>query len=426
MDLQLNVLTPALAALGIGLLIGLEREYGQRRVNGRVKHIEAAGIRTFALVALSGNLLTWLPENLMPWGISLGLAFTGLVALLSYRSTSRGDSADKGITSEVVLVLTFILGALTGMGYALPATTMAVVVFCLLRFKKVLHHFSHSLSKMDLKQATQFLIISVVVLPILPNEAFGPYEALNPQRIWLMVVLISGIGFAAYAAIKVLGQRVGLGITGILGGLASSTAVTLTMSRLSKDSPALTATCQLSIIAACATMFPRVAVIALLFSPEVSMLLLIPVAIVTTCAFGTAAWLWRRSASEQSDSGKYQPEMNPLSWRMALSFGAFYALILFLTHMAQAEFGEGGIMSVAGLSGLTDVDAITLSVSEMSRERLSAILAAQAILLACASNSLVKWGMGMVFSDRSARLGLSLGLLPMVVLSLAAIFAIGM
>ncbi len=425
MNAQIGLLSQTLAAIGIGLLIGLEREYHLRRIGDQVKHPGAAGIRTFALIALSGNLLTWLPDTVMPWGIALGMAFIALMAVFSYRRTSNETDTDPGITTEIVMVVTFILGALTGLGYLLHATVVAAIVFCLLRFKKVLHHFSHSLSKMDLTQATQFLIISAVVLPILPNTTYGAYAALNPQRIWLMVVLISGIGFAAYATIKVLGQRAGLGVTGFLGGMASSTAVTLAMSRLSKANPALTAACQLSIIVACATMFPRVTVIALLFSPEVSRLLALPVAIITLCAFATATWLWRQSAGDKGESGKYRPELNPLSWHVALSFGAFYALVLFLTHMAQAEFGTGGLMSVAGLSGLSDVDAITLSVSEMSRDHLDAALAARAILLACAANSFVKWLMGLMFSEPSARIGLSLGLVPMALLSLAAVFMLG-
>jgi len=425
MNAQIGLLSQTLAAIGIGLLIGLEREYHLRRIGDQVKHPGAAGIRTFALIALSGNLLTWLPDTVMPWGIALGMAFIALMAVFSYRRTSNETDTDPGITTEIVMVVTFILGALTGLGYLLHATVVAAIVFCLLRFKKVLHHFSHSLSKMDLTQATQFLIISAVVLPILPNTTYGAYAALNPQRIWLMVVLISGIGFAAYATIKVLGQRAGLGVTGFLGGMASSTAVTLAMSRLSKANPALTAACQLSIIVACATMFPRVTVIALLFSPEVSRLLALPVAIITLCAFATATWLWRQSAGDKGESGKYRPELNPLSWHVALSFGAFYAMVLFLTHMAQAEFGTGGLMSVAGLSGLSDVDAITLSVSEMSRDHLDAALAARAILLACAANSFVKWLMGLMFSDPSARIGLSLGLVPMALLSLAAVFMLG-
>jgi len=425
MDMQIGLLTQTLAAIGIGLLIGLEREYHLRRIGDQVKHTGAAGIRTFALIALSGNLLTWLPDTVMPWGIALGMAFTALMAVFSYRRTSNKTDADPGITTEIVMVVTFILGTLTGLGYLLQATVVAAIVFCLLRFKKVLHHFSHSLSKMDLRQATQFLIISAVVLPILPNTTYGTYAALNPRHIWLMVVLISGIGFTAYATIKVLGQRAGLGVTGFLGGMASSTAVTLAMSRLSRANPSLTAACQLSIIVACATMFPRVTVIALLFSPDVSKLLLLPVTIITLGAFATAAWLWRQSAGERGESGKYRPELNPLSWHVALSFGAFYALVLFMTHMAQAEFGTGGIMSVAGLSGLSDVDAITLSVSEMSRDHLDATLAARAILLACAANSFVKWLMGLAFSNPAARMGLSLGLLPMALLSLAAVFMLG-
>ncbi|MDQ7011107.1 MAG: MgtC/SapB family protein [Mariprofundaceae bacterium] len=421
MDAQLDLLIQAMAALGIGLLIGLEREYGQRRVNGRKKHVEAAGIRTFALVALAGNLLTWLPQPMMTWGVSLGLGFTALIALLSYRRTSMGEQADKGITSEVVLVLTFILGTLTGLGYVLMATIVAVIVFTLLHFKKILHHFSHSLSRTDMRQAIQFLIVSVVVLPVLPNKAYGPYESLNPQHIWLMVVLISGIGFAGYAAIKVMGQRVGLGITGMLGGLASSTAVTLSMSRLSHSNPAMGNACILAIILACGTMFPRVAVLSLLFNPEITSVLLLPVLVITGYALLVAWLLWRRGGKKQHDSSHYQPEMNPLSMRIALAFGAFYGLVVFFSHMAQFHFGDGGILTVAGLSGLSDIDAITLSVSEMSREHLSISLAAQAILLACATNSIVKLGMGLIFAAPSTRGWLVLGLLPMALLSLAAI-----
>ncbi|MFQ5582263.1 MAG: MgtC/SapB family protein [Mariprofundaceae bacterium] len=421
MDAQLDLLIQAMAALGIGLLIGVEREYGQRKVDGRKKHVEAAGIRTFALVSLSGNLLTWLPEALMAWGVALGLAFTSLIALLSYRRTTLGEKTDKGITSEVVLVMTFILGTLTGLGYTLQATIIAVIVFALLHFKKILHHFSHSLSKMDIRQAIQFLIVSVVVLPILPNEAFGPYESFNPQHIWLMIVLISAIGFAGYATIKLMGQRIGLSVTGMLGGLASSTAVTLSMSRLSHSNPAMQSSCILAIILACGTMFPRVAALSLLFNPQIAAALILPVLTVTAYSLLIVWLLWRKSGKKQHASRHYQPEMNPLSMRMALAFGVFYGLVVFFAHMAQTNFGEGGIMTVAALSGLSDVDAITLSVSEMSRAHLTAALAAQAILLACAANSIVKLGMGLAFATPSARGWLIIGLLPMALLSLAGI-----
>jgi len=418
MGLQLHLLMQTMAALGIGLLIGLEREYGQRRVDGKIRHVEAAGIRTFAFVALTGNLLTWLPETIMPWGIALGLAFTGGMAAISYRRTSRGKGADIGITSEVVLVLTFVLGVLTGIGFALQAAIMAILVFLLLNYKKVLHRFSYSLSRMDMRQALQFLVITVVVLPVLPNQAYGPYDAFNPHHLWLMVVLISSIGFTAYASIKILGQRAGLGLTGVLGGFASTTAVTPTMSRLCRSNPDLQTSCLLSILLACATMFPRVVGLTLLFSPAISLHLLLPVGVILVYTLITTVLLWRKSRTP-SQAESYHPEMNPLSLRMALGFGVFYAFIVFFTHAAQAHFGEGGILTVAGLSGLSDVDAITLSVSGMTPESLSATLAAQAILLACAANSLVKMGMGFIFAAPAARMWLAVGLLPMSLISLA-------
>lgn len=420
MEALILQLMPALAALGIGLLVGVEREYGQRpREDGHVKHIEAAGIRTFALVALSGNLLTWLPQNLLAWGVALGLAFIAAMAVVSYRRTSQGPAADVGITSEIVLVLTYVLGVLTGLGYVLPATIMAVIVFSLLQLKKVLHRFSYSLSKMDLRQAMQFLIITVVVLPILPDMAIGPYQAVNPQQVWLMVVLISAIGFAAYAAIKLLGRRAGLGVTGILGGLASSTAVTLAMSRLSRVSPELQGTCAISIILACATMFPRVAALTLLFSPQIIVHLLLPVTVVIAVSLGLATYLWRKEGLSVDEAGHYQPEINPLSLPVALGFGAFYAVVVFFSHLAQAEYGQGGVLGVAGLSGLSDVDAITLSLGNMVADaHLSPPAAAQAILLACASNSLVKMGMGMIFAAPEMRLWLGAGLLSMTLISL--------
>ncbi|HKJ83889.1 MAG TPA: MgtC/SapB family protein [Mariprofundaceae bacterium] len=424
MESDLTLLMQAMAALGIGLLIGVERQYGQRRIEGEKLHREAAGIRTFALISLFGNLLTWLPEPIMAWGIAMGLGFTGLIALYSYRRTSRGEEADKGITSEVVLVLTYALGTLAGLGYMLPAVIVAVVVFALLRSKKVLHRFSYSLSDMDMRQALQFLIITVVILPILPNHTYGPYAFFNPQRTWLMVVLISGIGFSAYAAIKLMGQRAGLGLTGILGGMASSTAVTLAMSRLSRTNPALQTSCLLSILLACTTMYPRVLVLSLLFAPKISLHLVLPVFVILAYMLIATYYLWRHGEKRGESEHIYRPEVNPLSLRAALGFAAFYSLIVLLTHMGKAHFGGSGILAVAGISGLTDVDAITLSVSDMTNNGMAYTLAAQAILLACGSNSLVKMGIGLAFVPQSAKAWLIAGLLPMAAFSLLAIFLI--
>lgn len=418
MENQFQLIVHALAALGIGLLIGMEREYGQRpRENGVAKHIEAAGIRTYALVALCGNLLTWLPEAIRVWGISLGLGFTAAIAIASYRRTSYGPHGDVGITSEIVLVLTFILGVLTGSGYLMPATIMGVVVFSLLQLKKVLHRFSHSLSKSDLRQFMQFLIVTVVILPILPDRAFGPYHAFNPHHIWLMVVLVSAIGFCAYTLIKIFGQRLGLGLTGVLGGLASSTAVTFAMSRLSRTNPSLSRLSAFAIVVACSTMFPRVLALSFILNPQVSAQLLWPTLIIVSYMAIIAVVLWRTEKAAECEHSGYDPRINPMSLPVALGFGTFYAFVLLLVHIAKSEFGASGVLTVAGFSGFTDVDAITLSLSKLSLEFIDLATAAHGILLACAVNTLVKLGIAYLFAERQTWKWLATALLP------AALFA---
>lgn len=413
----------ALAALGIGLLIGLEREYGQRKIKGKPQPREAAGIRTFALVALAGNLLTWLPEKLAMWSVVIGLLFTAMMALISYHRTSRGEEADKGTTSEIVLVTTYLLGVLTGYGFLLQATIIAVVVFVLLHFKKVLHHFSHSLSENDIRQTVQFLVVTVVVLPILPDKAYGPYGSFNPQHIWLMIVLISGIGFASYAAIKMAGQRTGLGMVGILGGLTSSTAVTLAMSRLNRQTPKLQDSCLLATILACTTMFPRTLALTLLLNPDVTLHLLIPFAAAILTSLIVVLTLYQRSNSLEV-TPPYLPKSNPLSFRTALAFGAIYALVILFVHMAQDHFGDAGLMVVAGLSGLSDIDPITLSLSNMNQNQATAGIAARGILLAAATNSSVKLGFALAISPATARGWLLAGIGPMILTSIISIFLI--
>lgn len=422
MESHWNLIMQTITALSIGLLVGLEREYGQRKVNGQSKHEEAAGIRTFAMVALLGNLVTWLPEPLHLWMPALAITFVSLMAVFSYQRTS---DSDKGFTSEAALVVTCVLGILTGYDMALPASMIAISMVALLHFKKWLHRFSHSLSKVDIRQALLFLALTVIILPILPNQTFGPYDSLNPYRIWLMVVLISGLGFASYAAIKILGHRSGLMLTGLLGGLASSTAVTLAMCRISQKNPELQSSSTLATLLACTTMFPRVLALTLLLSPELAWTLAPAIIVIVIYAAAACACLWYQSRQHQENTPHlYSPKKNPLSLRMALLFGLFYALVILLSHVALAHFGQQGLLTVAGLSGLTDVDAITLSLAQMDTQHASTHLAAQGIMLACAANSMVKLGIGLSFSPKAAYKWLIIGLLPMALLSLGSIYII--
>ena len=425
MNAHLILLTHAMAALGIGLILGIQREYdrGRRAESKKGKPAAiGAGVRTFTIVALCGNLATWLPRDIMPWAIGIGLAFIAAIAIAGYRETSGESETDKGFTTEVALIATYILGTLTGLGYAQPATIVAIVILALLQFKRILHRFSYALSATDIEQAVQFLIITVIILPLLPDAAYGPYAAFNPRRIWLMAVLISGIGFGSYVAMKIWGRKRGLGLTGILGGLVSSTAVTLAMSRLSRVQPALKSGCVLAILLACGTMFPRVMGLTLLFNPAISAKLLLPIGAIMVLGLISGGIVWVRGGREAQAGGHGHTPVNPLSIRAALGFTLIYALVLLMARVAQHYLGNNGILLVAAISGISDVDPITLTVSH--DPGLSAGVAAQAILIACAVNTFFKLGIALVLAPASARLWLLAGLLPMGLLSAAFILAV--
>jgi uncharacterized membrane protein (DUF4010 family) len=230
-----------------------------------------------------------------------------------------------------------------------------------------------------------------------------------------MVVLISGIGFTSYVTMKLLGRNRGLGLTGILGGLVSSTAVTLAMSRLNRVRPALQSGCVLAIVLACGTMFPRVVGLTLLFNPQISNKLLLPIGIIMVIGLISVGIVWMRGGRESQAEHQGHTPVNPLSLRMAVGFGLFYALVVFTAKVAQHYLGNGGILLVAAASGISDVDPITLTVSNATN--LSAGIAAQAILIACAVNTFFKLGMALVIAPASARLWLIAGLLPMGILS---------
>lgn len=425
MNAHLPLLMHAMAALGIGLALGIQREYDRSRrpesKQGRMAAI-SAGVRTFTIVALCGNLATWLPRDIMPWAVGIGLAFVAALAIAAYRATSGRSETDKGSTTEVALVATYILGTLTGLGYAQPAIIVSIVILALLQFKRILHRFSYALSAADIEQAVQFLIITVIILPLLPDASYGPFAAFNPRRIWLMAVLISGIGFSSYVAMKIWGRRRGLGLTGILGGLVSSTAVTLAMSRLSRAQPDLRSGCVLAILLACGTMFPRVMGLTLLFNPAVSAKLMLPIGAIMALGLVSGGVVWMRGGREAQAGHRGKTPMNPLSIRAALGFALFYALVLLMARLAQHYLGERGILLVAAASGISDVDPITLTVSNDAG--LSAGIAAQAILIACTVNTFFKLGIALVLAPASARLWLLAGLMPMGLLSALSILAV--
>jgi len=332
------------------MLIGLERER-----NPTAK----AGLRTFTLVALFGTLAALLSEQTgTAWVLAGGLLVVGGMMVAAYaRAPDLGD--DPGTTTVAAIVLCYGLGAMVWYGYHQLAVMLAIVSTVLLYFKAELHGITRSLTRRDLISFLQFAVLSLVILPLLPNQDYGPYRALNPYQIWWMVVLISGVSLAGYAALRIAGQRHGAPLMGLLGGLVSSTATTLVFSRHARGNAALIPVAVVVILLANLMVLIRLGVIAAVVSPRLLPALLPVLGGGLIAGLLGTALLWRglRSDGELPDL-----ELNnPTEIRTALGFGLLYAAVLFAAAWLSDYAGSQGLYTVALVSGLTDVDAITLS-----------------------------------------------------------------
>lgn len=402
-------------ALAIGLLIGVERGWQERDAREGTR---IAGVRTFGLVGLLGGVLALLAGRFGP--LVLGLGFVGLAGALAavYVINQRQGDEDVGITSLVAALLTFIFGALAAAGEVAVAAACGVVTTLLLSYKPALHRIVGGLEAKELHAGIRLLLISVVLLPLLPNQGYGPWQVLNPYAIWWMVVLIALISFAGYFAIKLAGARRGTVFTGLFGGFASSTALTLHFSRLCRrgDVPApLLAT---GILLACGTMFPRMVLVASVLNPGLFRLLAVPAAVMALVVYTPAVAYWRRS-SDQSPA-EASPLKNPLELKTALGFGLLLALVMLLGKALQRWFGEGGVLLLAAASGVADVDAITLSLARMAGDDLAGAVAVTGIVIAAAVNSVVKGGMATFIGGRQIALRVGLPLLGCALAGLVA------
>jgi uncharacterized membrane protein (DUF4010 family) len=371
-------------ALAVGLLIGTERGWSARDTEDTRL---IGGIRTFGLVGLLGGLAALLGQQygLTAW-ISITLIF-GLLVIAGYIAEQR-NTGDIGVTSPIALLLTFLLGSLALSDQRALAAACAVVIALLLSLKQPLHSAVRRLSGEEVSGALKLLFISLVMLPVLPNEGYGPWRAFNPYATWWMVVLIAAIGFAAYSAIRVIGPRKGLLVSALLGGMVSSTAMTMTLARLSERTH-MHAILACGLLATSALMFPRVLLEVGVVNPALLGPLLLPLSICALTYAGGALWFLHKADSEPAN----QPEpflKNPFELAPALRFAALLAVIAFLVEGGRRYFGDVGVYVVALLSGLTDVDAITLSLSRNAIAELDSQVAVQGIYLAALSNSLVK------------------------------------
>ena len=311
------------------------------------------------------------------------------------------------------MLLTYLLGLMSVLLSPSEAVACAVLAALLMGLKGKIQQGMLFLSETEFHATLRFLLISLVLLPVLPNEEMGPLDAFNPFKIWLMVVVIAGISFCGHFAVRLLGTRAGLVLTSILAGLASSTALTLQFARLNKEQGAGAAAGHRH-PAGGATMWLRLLVLVLLIHSELAMRLAAPLLLLAATVYGFAFWFWRQR--EELTDGPVQPQTsNPLDLATAIKFGLLLALIGFMATLLQSKVGNSGVYLLSLVSGITDVDAITLSLSQLSHKELALEVAARGILLAGLVNSLVKGLLALGIGGR--RLGLRV-LLPYFVSAL--------
>jgi uncharacterized membrane protein (DUF4010 family) len=378
---ELLTLPRYVVALAIGLLMGLERER-----NPAAK----AGLRTFALTALFGVLTAHLATELGAlWLVAVGLLLVGGMMIAAYLHTPQPADGDPGTTTVAALMLCYGLGVLVWHDEIQLAVMLGIAATMLLYFKPELRGLSEHLSRRDLLSVLQFAVLALIILPLLPNRDYGPYGAINPHQVWWMVVLIAGVGLAGYAALRVVGQERGAVMLGLLGGLVSSTATTLSFSRHARASSAMMPVAVIVIVLANLVVLVRLGVLAAIVAPAVlAQLLPVLAGGLITGGLGAAYGVHRLRPQGELPALAMG---NPTELRTALGFGLMYALVLLAAAWLSDWLGAGGLYAVAVLSGLTDVDAITLSSMRLHNlGKLPVAILVNVITLAVLANLLFK------------------------------------
>ena len=374
------------AAIGLGLLLGIERE------RKRDAELFFGGVRTFALIALLGAVGAFMERELnQGWLIIAAFVALSALVIVSYATTAaRGEL---GITTEISAMLAFIVGALCGWQHMGVASVATVVCLLLLTFKDILHRLARRVELADIEATLTFAVISVIILPLLPNQNFGPppLDVINPYKIWLMVVLIAGLNFLGYVLVKVLGNEHGLALTGILGGLVSSTAVTLSFSQRSRREPEMSSAFVLAIVIAWTIMFLRVVIMVGIINRALAASLAVALGCMALAGLLVCLALWRRRAHE---TGVVTAGANPFELGEAIKFGLLFGIVTIVAKAAEVYLGATGLYLAGAVAGATDVDAIALSMANRATTTPESIkIAAYTIVIAVISNTLVKAGM---------------------------------
>jgi uncharacterized membrane protein (DUF4010 family) len=392
---QLEFMVRMMVACGIGFVIGLEREFAS---HAEAQEEAFAGVRTFMIVVLLGFVAALLSFTFTPWLFIAALLGVIAFSAVHYRAGARKGQV--GGTTEFTVLLAFLLGGATLLGYVEASLILMVVVVSLLSLKVRLHEFIGRITQDELFAFIRFVVVALLVLPFLPNEAYGPYEAINPREIGWIVVLVSGLGFGGYLLAKFLGPKRGTLFAGIAGGLVSSTLTTWVYTQKSRETAAFSRHCAVAILAAAAIMAVRLLVLIWIFNRALVPGLLLPVGLMLAASLGSAWYYYRR----QGEGGGERVELPlgaPLRLWEALLFGLFFTGMLFLVSYVNDVFGAQGILLSSGIAGLADIDAIALSVAKAAA--IPALTAQNAIIIAALANTLTKMAIPLWLGSPSLR-----------------------
>lgn len=401
MELDSVVVRNFLLALAIGALVGIERE----------KHKTAehpasfGGLRTFILLALAGAISAWLSLQLqLPWLFLITVLAVLALVLTSYILENRVQPA-LGLTTEISAVIVCLLGGTVMYGQAEIAVVLAILTSAILTFKQPLHGLVSKIDSSDLYAAIKLLLATFIILPLLPNTSIDPWQALNPFKLWLLVILMSGLSLTGYLATRWLGEAKGTAIAGFTGGLVSSTAVTLSFARQSKSEsdPAAGAMLASGILLAWLVMLLRMLVmVALVYFPLLAYLWF-PVTMMAIVTAGFAGYCYFQGQKRRQMQQRQVPLTNPFSLWEASKFGVLFAVVLLAVKLAEHYLPAQSLYLLAAVAGMTDVDAITLSMTELARQGSALELVSAAVIIAALSNTLVKCALVVLIGNGTVR-----------------------
>lgn len=408
-----NLVTAIMVSACLGALVGLIRQWSDQKASP-TGEVDFGGVRTYTFLAILGCVAAFITDSHSAAVLPIVIALVGIhLTALHFKET--GGSAP-GSTTFAASLLTCLLGALVQWDHTQAAVLVAAATAVIIGVKQPLHAWTRTFTVDDIRAMLQFVAITGVMLPLVPNRDLGPFAAFNPYSTWLMVVLISGLGFVGYLMMRLLGSNAGISITGVVGGLASSTATTFAFSRRSKDDPALSASYALAVVISCTVMLPRILIVVGVINSELAVSLLVPFGLMALPGLGFALWAWL--FNRPADNNVATPHLlNPLSLGIAIQFAVVYAAVAFLVKAAPHFGVGGGLLPLSFISGLPAADAISLLMANSRNDAsVGSVLATQAVILAAVGNSVMKAGVALALGSTALRrqVALVLGLTILV------------